>query len=195
MSISFIFEMFLHNLANWSRTIELWEGGEGCWVERVCFQCFLLTIDPVDPLHSVPATAVVTVCPDCPTSDNLNEPVVKDTVALALKTFNEDSRLVNYFTMENITRASSQVKRNREISLGFISLVKNYRLINLKWLLFLILLRHCEVHLHIVVSFVSVGFWSILLCGVHHRGDSMFKDDRSQRAEQLPTDGLSVCCE
>lgn len=75
--------------------------------------CVPLTFDSVDPLRSVPATAVVTVCPDCPTSDNLNEPVVKETVALALQRFNEESRLVNYFTLESITRASSQVKRKK----------------------------------------------------------------------------------
>lgn len=60
----------------------------------------------------VPATAVVHVCPDCPTADNLNEPVVKETANLSLQRFNEESRLANYFTLENITRASSQVKKN-----------------------------------------------------------------------------------
>ncbi|XP_071342453.1 fetuin-B-like isoform X1 [Trachinotus anak] len=59
-------------------------------------------------LREVPATAVVDVCPDCPTADNLNEPVVKETANLSLQRFNEESRLANYFTLENITRASSQ---------------------------------------------------------------------------------------
>ncbi|KAF7649246.1 hypothetical protein LDENG_00144500 [Lucifuga dentata] len=59
-------------------------------------------------LREVPATAVVGVCPDCPTADNLNEPVVKETANLSLQRFNEESRLDNYFTLENITRASSQ---------------------------------------------------------------------------------------
>lgn len=59
-------------------------------------------------LRAVPATAVVDVCPDCPTSDNLNEPVVKETANLSLQRFNEESHLANYFTLENITRASSQ---------------------------------------------------------------------------------------
>lgn len=58
--------------------------------------------------REVPATAVVDVCPDCPTADNLNEPVVKETVNLSLQRFNEESRLANYFTLENITQASSQ---------------------------------------------------------------------------------------
>lgn len=59
-------------------------------------------------LREVPATAVVSVCPDCPTSDNLNEPIVKETANLSLQRFNEESRLANYFTLGNITRASSQ---------------------------------------------------------------------------------------
>ncbi|XP_053178566.1 fetuin-B [Scomber japonicus] len=59
-------------------------------------------------LREVPATAVVDVCPDCPTADNLNEPVIKETANLSLQRFNEESRLVNYFSLENITKASSQ---------------------------------------------------------------------------------------
>ncbi|XP_040896569.1 fetuin-B [Toxotes jaculatrix] len=59
-------------------------------------------------LREVPATAVVDVCPDCPTADNLNEPVVKETANLSLQRFNEESQLANYFTLENITKASSQ---------------------------------------------------------------------------------------
>lgn len=59
-------------------------------------------------LREVPATAVVGVCPDCPTADNFNEPVVKETVNLSLQRFNEESHLANYFTLENITKASSQ---------------------------------------------------------------------------------------
>lgn len=59
-------------------------------------------------LREVPATAVVDVCPDCPTADNLNEPVVKETANLSLQRFNEESGLANYFTLENITKASSQ---------------------------------------------------------------------------------------
>ncbi|XP_041646617.1 fetuin-B-like [Cheilinus undulatus] len=59
-------------------------------------------------LREVPATAVVEVCPDCPTSDNLDEPVVKETANLSLQRFNKESVLANYFTLENITRASSQ---------------------------------------------------------------------------------------
>ena len=60
----------------------------------------------------VPATAVVDVCPDCPTAENLDEPVIKETVNLSLQRFNEESHLANYFTLENITKASSQVAKN-----------------------------------------------------------------------------------
>ncbi|XP_042340011.1 fetuin-B [Plectropomus leopardus] len=59
-------------------------------------------------LREVPATAVVAVCPDCPTAENLNEPIVKETANLSLQRFNEESSLANYFTLENINRASSQ---------------------------------------------------------------------------------------
>ncbi|MEQ2274790.1 hypothetical protein XENORESO_011343, partial [Xenotaenia resolanae] len=59
-------------------------------------------------LREVAATAVVHVCPDCPTADNLNEPVIKETAKLSLQKFNKESRLANYFTLENITKASSQ---------------------------------------------------------------------------------------
>lgn len=43
-------------------------------------------------------------------ADNLNEPVIKETAKLALQKFNKESHLVNYFTLENITKASLQVK-------------------------------------------------------------------------------------
>ncbi len=59
-------------------------------------------------LHEVPASAIGRRCPDCPTAVNLDEPPVKETANLSLQRFNEDSRLANYFTLENITKASSQ---------------------------------------------------------------------------------------
>lgn len=49
------------------------------------------------------------VCPDCPTADEVNNPVVKDTANLSLHKFNRESSQTNYFRLENITRASSQV--------------------------------------------------------------------------------------
>uniref|UniRef100_A0A3P9IS95 Cystatin fetuin-B-type domain-containing protein n=1 Tax=Oryzias latipes TaxID=8090 RepID=A0A3P9IS95_ORYLA len=59
-------------------------------------------------LREVPATAVVDVCPDCPTAENLNDPIIVETANISLKRFNEESSLANYFTLENITKASSQ---------------------------------------------------------------------------------------
>ena len=64
----------------------------------------------IELLCLVPATAVVDVCPDCPTADNLNDPIVMETANLSLQRFNTESRLANYFTLENITKASSQVR-------------------------------------------------------------------------------------
>ncbi|CAN9500736.1 unnamed protein product [Ophioblennius macclurei] len=59
-------------------------------------------------IRQVPAIEVVGVCPDCPTADNLDEPIVKETANLSLQMFNKESKLGNYFTLESITRASSQ---------------------------------------------------------------------------------------
>lgn len=59
-------------------------------------------------LRKVPSTAVVQNCPDCPTADDVNEPVVKDTANLSLQKFNEESGLSNLFRVENITKASLQ---------------------------------------------------------------------------------------
>ncbi|KAM3876208.1 fetuin-B [Diretmus argenteus] len=59
-------------------------------------------------IRQVPATEVVDTCPDCPTSDKLDEPIVMETANLSLQRFNAESRLDNYFILENITKASSQ---------------------------------------------------------------------------------------
>lgn len=69
-----------------------------------------MTFNPLDLCFSVPATVVVDVCPDCPTAENLSEPIIRETANLSLQRFNEESRLANYFTLENITKASSQVR-------------------------------------------------------------------------------------
>ncbi|XP_010738495.2 fetuin-B [Larimichthys crocea] len=59
-------------------------------------------------IRQVPADAVLNVCPDCPTPDNLDEPIVKETANLSLQRFNKESNHVNYFALGNITRSCSQ---------------------------------------------------------------------------------------
>ncbi|XP_039985767.1 fetuin-B [Xiphias gladius] len=58
--------------------------------------------------RKVPSAEVVGVCPDCPTSVNLNEPIVTKTARLSLQKFNDQSHLANYFALENITAARAQ---------------------------------------------------------------------------------------
>ncbi|CAJ1061146.1 fetuin-B [Xyrichtys novacula] len=59
-------------------------------------------------LREVPGTVVVHQCPDCSTADNVGDPVIKETANLSLQRFNIESGLANYFTLENITKASSE---------------------------------------------------------------------------------------
>lgn len=59
-------------------------------------------------LREIPAVKVVRECPDCPTADDLNDPIVRDTSSLCLQRFNEESGLSNYFRLDNITKAYSQ---------------------------------------------------------------------------------------
>ncbi|TKS75168.1 Fetuin-B Precursor [Collichthys lucidus] len=65
-------------------------------------QSYLCTI------RQVPVDAVLNTCPDCPTPDDLDEPMVKETAKLSLQRFNKESNHVNYFALGNITGASSQ---------------------------------------------------------------------------------------
>lgn len=104
--------------------------------------------------RAVPATAILDQCPDCPTADDVNTPVVKDTANLSLQKFNKKSSQTNYFRLENVTRASSQVKpKDLRKMMGFF---------------FMTLCFVC----------LSVGGWSSILCGVHYCGDSVFKENR-----------------
>lgn len=50
------------------------------------------------------------VCPDCPTADDVNNSAVRDTANLSLQKFKKESSQTNCFRLENITKASLQVK-------------------------------------------------------------------------------------
>ncbi|XP_076879410.1 fetuin B [Brachyhypopomus gauderio] len=75
----------------------------------------LITIQPNVTLRNfncviqqVPAVAIVESCPDCPTAESQNEPIVAETANLSLQKFNKESNMPNYFTLLSITAASMQ---------------------------------------------------------------------------------------
>ncbi|KAM9848841.1 fetuin-B [Aulostomus maculatus] len=59
-------------------------------------------------LHEVSAADVWADCPGCPESGDPNSSTFKEKAKLSLQKFNAGSRLANYFTLENITRALSE---------------------------------------------------------------------------------------
>ncbi|KAB5559231.1 hypothetical protein PHYPO_G00026600 [Pangasianodon hypophthalmus] len=59
-------------------------------------------------IQQVPAAAIVDVCPDCPTTESLNDPIVAETANLSLEKFNKDTTMSNYFILLNITGAKMQ---------------------------------------------------------------------------------------
>ncbi|XP_064858874.1 uncharacterized protein si:ch211-284e20.8 [Oncorhynchus nerka] len=66
---------------------------------------------PRSPAHTlcpVPATVIVDTCPDCPTVECLDDPIIAETANLSLQTYNRKSCLTNYYTLLNLTGASMQ---------------------------------------------------------------------------------------
>uniref|UniRef100_UPI001EAE89C0 fetuin-B n=1 Tax=Oncorhynchus gorbuscha TaxID=8017 RepID=UPI001EAE89C0 len=56
----------------------------------------------------LPATVIVDTCPDCPTVECLDDPIIAETANLSLQTYNRKSCLTNYYTLLNLTVANMQ---------------------------------------------------------------------------------------
>ncbi|XP_060933858.1 fetuin-B [Limanda limanda] len=59
-------------------------------------------------LREVSALSVMNTCPDCPTANDMSDPIVMETAKLSLQRFNKESGLGNVFALGNITKASFQ---------------------------------------------------------------------------------------
>ncbi|TSK53632.1 Fetuin-B [Bagarius yarrelli] len=59
-------------------------------------------------IQQVPAAAIVSACPDCPTTESLSDPIVSETANLSLEKFNQETTMSNYFVLLNITGARMQ---------------------------------------------------------------------------------------
>ncbi|XP_038854903.1 fetuin-B-like, partial [Salvelinus namaycush] len=60
------------------------------------------------PVRIVSPYLIVDTCPDCPTVERLDDPIIVETANLSLQTYNRKSRLTNYYTLLNLTGASMQ---------------------------------------------------------------------------------------
>ncbi|XP_024291440.1 fetuin-B, partial [Oncorhynchus tshawytscha] len=59
-------------------------------------------------IQQVPATVIVDTCPDCPTVECLDDPIIAEMANLSLQTYNRKRCLTNYYTLLNLTGASMQ---------------------------------------------------------------------------------------
>uniref|UniRef100_A0AAY4BET1 Cystatin domain-containing protein n=1 Tax=Denticeps clupeoides TaxID=299321 RepID=A0AAY4BET1_9TELE len=59
-------------------------------------------------IQQVPATTIVRICPDCPTVESLDEPIVPEIANLTLQSYNGKSGLNKHFGLLNVTRAGMQ---------------------------------------------------------------------------------------